>query len=229
MAGVVILVIGVWLHSQKDEAAKDYAHLSGKINYVNGPSFCIAIGVITILISFLACCGARTENMCMLGCYAGLLTVILVVEIVSIAITYAYRERIDNSLKKDFQKTLNKYGQVDWEKMTKSIDELQKDFHCCGNNKYTDWYQTSWSANNTNSIPRSCCKRPNDNMCNKNLSKDTSKIYTSGCYFHVKKYLLENFHIISGFGIWIALIESIGIGFSICLICRLRGKEVEHA
>lgn len=229
IAGVAILVIGVWLHSQKDEAAKDYAHLSGNINYINGPSFCIAIGVITILVSFLACCGAKTENMCMLGCYTGLLTIILIVEIVAITITYVYRERIENSLKKDFQKTLNKYGSSDWVRLTKSIDELQKDFNCCGNNKYTDWYQTPWNANSTNSVPKSCCRRPLIDGCNQNLDKESGKIFKSGCYSHVKKYLLENLHIISGFGIWIALIELFGIGFAACLMCRLRTKSMEYA
>ena len=229
LAGIVILAIGIWLHSQKDEAAKDYAHLSGNINYVNGPTFCIAVGVITILVSFLACCGAKTESMCMLGCYSGLLVVILVIEIVSITITYVYRERIELSLKKDFQKTLNKYGSSDWEKLTKSIDELQKDFHCCGNNRFSDWFETPWSRNNTNSVPKSCCKKPNEKGCNSGLSKDSNKIYRCGCYNHVKKYLLENLHIISGFGIWIAMIELLGIGFSTCLICRLKSNGNDFA
>ena len=229
MAGIVILIVGIWLHSQKDEAAKDYAHLSGNINYINGPTFCIAVGVITILVSFLACCGAKTENMCMLGCYAGLLMVILTIEIVSITITYVYRERIETSLKNDFQKTLNKYGQADWERLTRSIDELQKDFHCCGNNKYSDWFETSWGNNNTNSVPRSCCRKANEKDCNIHLSKDSQKIYKCGCYNHVKKYLLENLHIISGFGVWIAMIEILGIVFSTCLICRLRQRYNAYA
>ena len=229
IAGIVILIVGIWLHSQKDEAAKNYAHLSGNITYINGPTFCIAIGVITILVSFLACCGAKTENMCMLGCYGGLLMVILIIEIVSITITYVYRERIETSLKNDFQKTLNKYGQSDWERLTTSIDELQKDFHCCGNNKYSDWFETSWGMNNANSVPKSCCRRLNEKDCNINLSKDSQKIYRCGCYNHVKKYLLENLHIISGFGVWIAMIEILGIIFSTCLMCRLRKKCNEYA
>ena len=229
IAGIVVLVVGIWLHSQKDEAAKNYAHLSGNITYINGPTFCIAVGVITILVSFLACCGAKTENMCMLGCYAGLLIVILTIEIVSITITYVYRERIETSLKNDFQKTLNKYGQPDWERLTTSIDELQKDFHCCGNNKYSDWFETSWGRNNTNSVPTSCCRKTNEKDCNINLSKDSQKIYRCGCYNHVKKYLLENLHIISGFGVWIAMIEILGIVFSTCLMCRLRTKYNEYA
>lgn len=229
LAGIVILIVGIWLHSQKDEAAKDYAHLSGNINYINGPTFCIAVGVITILVSFLACCGGKTENMCMLGCYAGLLVVILTIEIVSITITYVYRERIENSLKNDFQKTLNKYGETGWERLTRSIDELEKDFHCCGNNKYSDWFETPWGSNNTNSVPKSCCRKVNEKDCNINLSKDSQKIYRCGCYNHVKKYLLENLHIISGFGVWIAMIEILGIVFSTCLMCRLRQKHTEYA
>ena len=228
LAGIAILAIGIWLHGQKDEAAKDYAHLSGNINYVNGPTFCIAIGVITVLVSFLACCGAKTENMCMLGCYSGLLFVILVIEVVSITITYVYRERIENSLKNDFQKTLNKYGHEDWTRLTKSIDELQKDFNCCGNKKFSDWFETPWALNNTNSVPRSCCRKITEKNCNTDLSKDSRKIYRHGCYNHVKKYLLENLHIISGFGIWIAMIEMLGIGFSTCLMCRLKNKSKEY-
>lgn len=229
MAGMVILIVGIWLHSQKDEAAKDYAHLSGNINYINGPTFCIAVGVITILVSCLACCGAKTESMCMLGCYAGLLFIVLSIEIVSITITYVYREEIETSLKNDFQKTLNKYGQTGWERLTKSIDELEKDFHCCGNNKFSDWFDTPWGNNNTNSVPKSCCRKMSEKECNVNLSKDSQKIYRCGCYNHVRKYLLENVHIISGFGLWIVMIEVLGIVFSTCLMCRLRQRNSEYA
>ena len=228
VVGSIILVIGVLLHSQRDEAAKDYAHEAGNINYVNGPAFCIAIGTITILISFLACCGAKTNNICMLGCYCGLLALIFCLEIVAITITYVYKERIETTLKNDFKRTLNQYGHPRFDLLSKSIDALQRDFHCCGNKNYTDWFSTAWGDNNTDSVPLSCCKGRRDENCNKNLSTNSDRIYKEGCYNHVKKYLLENLHIISGFGVWIAAVELLGIVFSVILICKVRKEENEY-
>ena len=76
--------------------------------------------------------------------------------------------------------------------------------------------------NNTGSVPKSCCKDPKDDTCNKNVTQDLTKIYTKGCYGFVRKYLLNNLHVISGFGIWIAVIQIMGMIFGLCLCCQIR-------
>ena len=41
----------------------------------------------------------------------------------------------------------------------------------------------------------------------------------------MRKYVLENLHVINGFGIWIATCETLGIMFSIIMISRIRNER----
>lgn len=225
VVGVAILLLGIWLHVEREEATGYYAHASKNINFVNGPNFLLAVGTITLLVSLLACCGAKAGNYCMLGSYTAIMATILALQITSIFITYVYRERIENSLRVDFQKTLRDYGQHGFRELSKSIDDLQKDFHCCGNEDYTDWFRTGWTRNGTDMVPMSCCRLPSTPECNKNLTNSSDGIYLVGCYGYIKKYFLENLHIISGFGLWVVLTETLGILFSIIMIVKVRQER----
>lgn len=222
LAGCTLFGLGIWLLSNKEEVAGDYTKLTGSINYKAAPILCVVIGVVTIVVAFLACCGAIKESQCMLGSYFGFIALIFVLEITAIVLTYVYREQIEKNLRGDIKDTLNRYKDHDYESVTRAIDEIQASFKCCGNDKYKDWFNTKWGRNNKGSVPKSCCKDPKDDTCNKNVTQDLTKIYTKGCYDFVRKYLLNNLHVISGFGIWIAVIQIMGMIFGLCLCCQIR-------
>ena len=222
LAGCTLFGLGIWLLSNKEEVAGDYTKLTGSINYKAAPILCVVIGVVTIVVAFLACCGAIKESQCMLGSYFGFIALIFVLEITAIVLTYVYREQIEKNLRGDIKDTLNRYKDHDYESVTRAIDEIQASFKCCGNDKYKDWFNTKWGRNNKGSVPKSCCKDPKDDTCNKNVTQELTKIYTKGCYDFVRKYLLNNLHVISGFGIWIAVIQIMGMIFGLCLCCQIR-------
>lgn len=225
LAGCTLFGLGIWLLSSKGEVAGDYTKLAGSINYKAAPILCVVIGAVTIVVAFMACCGAIKENQCMLGSYFAFIVVIFFLEITAIVLTYVNREEIENNLRGDIQETLNEYQDTDHEAVTRAIDEIQGSFKCCGNYQYIDWFNTSWGRRNEGSIPKSCCKDPSDVTCNKNATQDPTKVYTQGCYDFVRKYLLNNLHVISGFGIWIAVIQIMGMIFSLCLCCQIRYND----
>ncbi|EDO46887.1 predicted protein [Nematostella vectensis] len=222
LAGCAIFAIGVWIISSKDEVAGDYSRLTGTINYKTAPILCIVIGIVTVIVAFLACCGALKESQCMLGTYFGLVTAIFCLEVTAIVLAYVYRERIEKNLHGDIRSTMNEYHLSGHDAVTRAIDEIHRDFKCCGNAQYRDWFETKWAKTHPDMVPRSCCKDPSDSKCNENISKDPTKIYRRGCYMFVKKYLSNNLHVISGFGIWIAVIQLMGIIFATCLCCHIR-------
>ena len=222
LAGCALFALGIWLLSSKGEVAGDYTKLNGSINYKSAPILCVVIGAVTIVVAFLACCGAIKENQCMLGSYFAFVALIFALEITAIVLTYIYREDIEKNLRGDIRQTLNRYGDADYDSVTRAIDEIQQSFKCCGNDRYKDWFKTRWAKKRKESVPKSCCKDPSDKSCNKEVSKDDSKIYTKGCYSFVRKYLLNNLHVISGFGIWIAVIQIMGMIFGLCLCCQIR-------
>lgn len=217
LAGCTLFGIGTWLLSNKGEVAGDYTN----INYKSAPILCVVIGVVTVVVAFLACCGAIKENQCMLCAYLGLLIVIFVLEITAITLAYVYRENIEKNLRDDIKETMNEYMETAHEAVSKAIDEIQRDFKCCGNYDYKDWFDTRWGTRHSDSVPRSCCKEASAD-CNENVSEDLTKIYSRGCYDYVRKYLSNNLHVISGFGIWIAVIQLMGMIFALCLCCHIR-------
>lgn len=228
LAGVAIFGIGVWILSNKDEVAGDYGRLTGTINYKTAPILCVVIGVVTVIVAFLACCGALKENQCMLGCYFGLVIAIFCLEITAISLAYVYRERIEKNLRSDIRETMNEYRVPRRDAVTKAIDEIHRDFRCCGNYDYKDWFKTRWGQQNKNSVPKSCCKDLSDSKCNEGVQEDPTKIYRRGCYIYVKKYLSNNLHVISGFGIWIAVIQLMGIICATCLCCHIRYDDSSY-
>ena len=225
LAGCTLFGIGVWLLSNREEVAGAAAM---NINYKSAPILCVVIGMITVVVAFFACCGAIKENQCMLGTYFASLLVIFILEITAISLTYVYRKKIERNLRHDIRETLDDYMEADHGAVSKAIDEIQHDFKCCGNYNYKDWFDTSWGKRHPGSVPKSCCKEMEPG-CNKNVSEDFSKIYTRGCYYFVKKYLSNNLHVISGFGIWIAVIQLMGMVFALCLCSNIRSGDGTYA
>jgi len=239
--GVALILLGLWLRSERDDtAARSYSHMNVSSSYVSGSVYLIAAGSVTTLVTMLACCGACKSNCVMLLSYAALTLTILALEVASICLTFIYRDKIENSLRGDFHRTLNNYAQKDYLSLTKSVDNLQTEFRCCGTDDYRDWFRTRWAQNAThsqptaastasdlvlsitNQVPISCCKMPRETGCNKDLKMVDDRINRGGCYEHIRKYLLENLHIISGFGVWVAALETLGIFFSTVLVVKIR-------
>ena len=81
---------------------------------------------------------------------------------------------------------------------------VQKDFKCCGVEKYTDWEQVMGEEN----VPDSCCKVETEDC---GIGFDIEEIYTEGCLATLKIKILNN----NNTGI------AIGVGIGICILLFL--------
>ena len=59
--------------------------------YLNSPIILIIIGALMLIVTFFGCCGASTENPCMMYTYGTMLTLILVSLIGVASAVYVYR------------------------------------------------------------------------------------------------------------------------------------------
>lgn len=185
----------------------------------SAPIVIIVVGVIIFFISFFGCCGAVKENYCMVTTFAVLLGLIFLVEIAAAIAGYVYRNQLQTAFTETITDGLKKYNTST--EITKGIDELQRDFKCCGANNYTDWKNYD-PFKGTDQVPDSCCKVPAPG-CGKNITQ----INQEGCVSKIESLIKTNIGIVAGVALGIAFFEILGIVFACCLMKGIRsGYEV---
>ena len=120
------------------------------------------------------------------------------------------------------------------------MDRAQKELKCCGNDSYTDWFNTEWAnttplcGENTMIVPGSCCK-PND-QSNSNSSAtpigyndvcfcdetDIENIYHQGCFDALFGKNGETLYYLLGTAFGCALIQLICMIIAICIFYKQR-------
>lgn len=211
ISGIVLIVIGAWIKLKY----KDFIQLS-ESNAATGAVFLIIIGVIVAIVGFLGCCGAWKENYCMVTTYAILLAIIFILEIAAGAVAYAYKGKLEELTKKALDEGIKKYFKGGEER--KAIDNVQKEFECCGVDGYEDYLNQ-----NTTELPKSCCRTPKCNTTVEAMrSLNNTEIYTQGCLKGFEKFLREHLLIVGGVGIGIAFVQLIGIVFACCLMRSIK-------
>ncbi|XP_069826158.1 CD63 antigen [Dendropsophus ebraccatus] len=183
------------------------------------PIVIIAVGVVIFFISFFGCCGAAKENYCMVTTFAVLLVLIFLVEIAAAIAGYVYRNQIQNAFTDTLMDDIKNYNSSQISRDT--INNLQRDFKCCGVKNYTDWYDYE-PFKSRHEVPSSCCI-VNATDC----GKDISKIYTDPCVSKIESWIKSSIGIIAGVALGIAFFEVLGIIFACCLMRGIRsGYEV---
>ncbi|KAH8849391.1 23 kDa integral membrane protein isoform 1 [Schistosoma japonicum] len=92
------------------------------------PIAIIVVGVVILIVSFLGCCGAIKENVCMLYMYAFFLIVLLIAELVAAIVAVVYKDKIDDEINTLMTGALENPN----EEITATMDKIQTSFHCCG-------------------------------------------------------------------------------------------------
>ncbi|XP_030829578.1 CD63 antigen-like [Strongylocentrotus purpuratus] len=183
------------------------------------PIALICIGVFIFLTGFFGCCGAVKENYCMLGTYAFIMVLLLILELAAGISGYVLRDDIDKLVDDnmtDLQKEYNSSTSTQ-----QLFDNMQKNLECCGVDNYTDWM--GYNMSHPDMVPESCCMKPGTAGCNQ-VGSATLDIYTKPCYNALKDLLLRNIGIIAGVAIGIAVIEIFGIAFGCCLMRKIKNE-----
>ncbi|KAL8183169.1 UNVERIFIED_CONTAM: hypothetical protein K2H54_021359 [Gekko kuhli] len=111
--------------------------------------------------------------------------------------------QLQQTLLRSFLEALDKYN-IDLP-VTKAVDELQKQFQCCGAEYYTDWLNTTFGSLSP-SVPTSCCKL-DVKSCVTDISKEGANINQQGCVPKLKGWVEEHIIIFGGIGLFIGLTQ----------------------
>ncbi|NWQ69803.1 CD63 protein, partial [Neopipo cinnamomea] len=242
VCGVALIAIGIYT-----QVALGKALMVSSGSSAGTPVAILVLGVVIFFISFFGCCGAWKESYCMVTTFAVLLSIIFLVEIAAAIAGYVFKDKVRSVLNEGLQEAMNKYGEDPV--VTKTLDDLQRDFKCCGAINYTDWANIKqFQANDT--VPRSCCN-VNTTTCNVHPSPVT--VYAKvrppsqtplpcpgvgpeppnppcapqGCVQSIEGWMKKNILVVAAVALGIAFFEILGIIFACCLMRGIRsGYEV---
>uniref|UniRef100_A0A8D8QVF0 Tetraspanin-5 n=1 Tax=Cacopsylla melanoneura TaxID=428564 RepID=A0A8D8QVF0_9HEMI len=207
LLGLSIFAIGVWAWTEKD-ALRNFSRVT---NIVLDPAFIfIIIGCITFIVGFTGCVGALRENTCLLGTYATLLAVILLLEMTVGILAFVFKDWIKLQAAGGFQTFITHYREdPDQQNL---VDWIQEDWlQCCGIEGPKDWDKNNYfncSSKDVGSreacgVPFSCCRRkPYEVIKNKQCGYDVRKpgynfdvsrmINEKGCIMALEEWMERN-------------------------------------
>nr|CAB3267308.1 tetraspanin-8-like [Phallusia mammillata] len=222
IAGAAVLGVGIYLRVNNNiEAVITVADLS---LYYSGCYVLITAGSMMFIIGFFGCCGAMTENKCLLGIYSVVLTIILILE-VAVGIWAAVNaNKIESEIEKAFNTTL-KNGNDTNDALAQSMISVERQFQCCGlTNGCMDWDKSiAYGCGcDASKAPNGTCVTAASLGC---TSADSSTyIWKEPCYDSVVDFIHHHIWVVVGIGIGIGLAEVLGIIFA-AMVCRLSTKN----
>ncbi|CAG5134750.1 unnamed protein product [Candidula unifasciata] len=226
LLGCALLSVGIWMKVDGDadhfvqrmsdldtdkEYQINYSATGNKDLSVTLSYLLIVFGIILIAITFIGCCGAVRENMCLLGAFAVCLFALMVALLCIGTWAFIRKDNLNthtDELRNQTDANLNKgisfYYRNDISKQF--VDSVQKRFRCCGSDEARRDYKGR--------VPETC--EPNT--------------YSRGCNYYyfwyianeVKEFLKKRYTVIGALSIGVALCMVLGIACSILLCILIR-------
>ncbi|KAM6090545.1 tetraspanin-8 [Theristicus caerulescens] len=220
VCGSVILGVSIWIRVSKDIQQE----LEIDSSLFAGVDLLIAVGSIIMVLGFLGCCGAIKESRCMLLLFFIGLLLILILQITGGILGAVYRSQIETSLNKTLQASVNSLQSSTEE--SKAFQEKFQKFErmnqCCGLlNGPADWGKNF----NANFGGRKICQCELGDLPSSHCIMFQGRlVYNQPCGHVIAEYLEDHLLIIMGIAFGLAVIEILGMGFSMSLYCQIQKK-----
>ncbi|EDW01551.1 GH21499 [Drosophila grimshawi] len=171
------------------------------------PIIMITLGSVVVFISFLGCCGAIRESVCMTMSYAVCLLILLILQLTIVVLLFTNKEKFDTAMGDVIDKA--------WESREAReggvFDAIQKSLHCCGRNGPQDYTVSVF----TQGLPASCCEGTCLNPLN----------YYGGCHAKFVDFMSGSSEKAKFFGLGLIGVELIGFIFACCLANNVRNHK----
>ncbi|KAJ1531867.1 hypothetical protein ONE63_000516 [Megalurothrips usitatus] len=232
LAGCAILGVGIWLRL----AYEGYTNLLPQYSLLSADCSFIAIGVVTFVVAFFGCCGAWFQSHCMLVTYFSLVIFMFLVEFMFATLAFVFRSVLGTFMVDELQNGIRlHYNSSSKNALHNLWSHVHREFHCCGVQEYTDWYNiNAWPKEQW--VPNSCCLPRFANTtgeaggpgsepgyCGRTGSADMW--YPKGCSEQVQMWFLDRLHIVGIVGLVVAFIQLFGLISSMLLFCTVRHKR----
>ncbi|KAH8267069.1 hypothetical protein KR018_001719 [Drosophila ironensis] len=172
------------------------------------PIVLISISSIVVFISFLGCCGAIRESVCMTMSYAVFLLILLILQLTLVVLLFTNRDKFDKAMGEVIDKA--------WESDRGRggvFDQIQQSLHCCGANSALDY------ATEGLNLPSSCCNGTCGNPLNIYGGCRGKFVDTMSASTDKAKYV----------AIGLIGVELIGFIFACCLANNVRNYKRRNA
>lgn len=201
--------------------------------FFSGAVIIIVAGIITFLITIVGIVGAILLNKFLLGLYLIAVVLIVILEIVAGILGFVYRDQVEEqSTNRALEAITNNYRVNTSENydsvVNAAIDEIQRDFKCCGWTGYQDWDNSTYFSD-VMMYPDSCaCQDSEEEDQNCNTADKTGQyIYFRGCQEGVVQFFRDNLIAAGAIGVAFGLLEILAIlmaaGLCICIMQAGKG------
>ncbi|OWF50739.1 23 kDa integral membrane protein-like [Mizuhopecten yessoensis] len=234
--GIGVLGAGIWVKADPQLLnVQKLIELDASDKFLSTAGWILIIfGVLVLAIGVFGCVGGIKKNKCFLGIYIGLVTIIFIGELSGGILAAVFKGKISDELDDALTGTLKTYKPKNANDIvTKTWDEVQKLFSCCGIQNYADYAKNNVTFSGTQLVPNSCCNpATNDTICQTEAAQTPGKkgatytsLYNQGCYPKFNDLLSSHLTLIIGLAIAIAMFPLFGI----CLACvTCKDGSVEH-
>ncbi|CAL8071750.1 unnamed protein product [Orchesella dallaii] len=222
---IAVLLVAVW----SVLAEHGFISLLSDVSYPWTSYLLLAAGALGLIAAVFGCCGIAKSDRCYLFVYILLLLLIFLLEVMAGSLAFIYREQAYQELETRLNVTfIENYGKepVDDAPKTRAIDEMQREFHCCGANSYEDWMQSRWLLDGlagTNKVPDSCCKTEGTGC---GVRDHPSNIYYTGCIHMLSDTVRNHLGYLTISGLGLCILQIIGVIFSTCLYIKLKQVDI---
>ncbi|MCJ8748017.1 hypothetical protein PDJAM_G00160010 [Pangasius djambal] len=207
LAGAAILGVGIWVTVDSGSMLGVLSNIEGAppelAQLANVGYLLIAVGSILAIMGFLGCCGAITENKCMLLIFFIIVLIIFIAEVAGAIVVLVFKPLaadIFASLNENFVKTIKKdYGSNN--EFTTVLNTTMIQLKCCGFNNYTD-FEGSPFVTSTKLYPEPCCL--DANKCDF-ITAEMTKV--NGCFKALVEMIEDNAVLLGGVALGIAALE----------------------
>ncbi|XP_016958559.1 23 kDa integral membrane protein [Drosophila biarmipes] len=173
------------------------------------PIVLISLGSIVVFISFLGCCGAIRESVCMTMSYAVFLLILLILQLTLVVLLFTNKDKFEDAM----GKVIENAWKSDTVQEEGVFDAIQKSLHCCGESSALDYLSLG------KGLPASCC----DGSC---LIPTN---YYPGCRGKFVKLMSDGSDNARYVGIGLIAVELIGFIFACCLANNVRNYKRRNA
>ncbi|KAI8499725.1 CD9 antigen-like [Branchiostoma floridae x Branchiostoma belcheri] len=224
LSGCAILGVAIWLRI--DVQTMQYVRVGEDLEtFYIGTYVLIAAGALVMLVGFLGCCGAIMESPWLLASFFAFLVLIFSAEVGGGAWAYLHRSKLEDYVREEFQLIVQtRYNQDSYETTTKLWDQLQISLRCCGGEDMTDWNLSFWGSYHPRDVPDSCCVRQERRCGRFGLTKKIG-MFRQGCSSKMVTFFSSRLLIIMCVGLGVAILQLMGMVFSLMFCCALRGRR----
>uniref|UniRef100_A0A8C4QMH3 Tetraspanin n=1 Tax=Eptatretus burgeri TaxID=7764 RepID=A0A8C4QMH3_EPTBU len=214
LGGLTLLAAGIWVKVDNSS----FANILGpsvNVHFVNVGYFCIAVGLLLILIGFLGCVGAYKESKCLLITFFIIILIILIAQIAAAVAALVYADVAEDIVKAEASQHLNtEYGKTDSKGkfLTEIWNMFMGKFKCCGYNGTSDF--AGYQSENNGTLPDVCC---GSKPCNESNAHPP-------CGDKLIHFFRENAKIIGGIVAGICAIEILAMIIALVVACNSKDE-----